>query len=193
MLETCTRRSNGCCRVTERRKVRGSNPQGLIQPRRFSRALPSPIGLTFRAAGCGNDFRNSPSASEISFTKQCCKSRCAGFQVLRESQENQGEAWFSFPQPGRFCTTTSQQPRCAVGWLRKRFYVGMLGKHQQHAGGSNRQQRSHSGPPPHRPCQGDLSAQAIETSGAASVTRLLLDFYSAKPPVGVGVHISLSR
>ena len=32
--------------MTKRRKVRGSNPQGLIQPRRFSRALPSPIGLT---------------------------------------------------------------------------------------------------------------------------------------------------
>ena len=36
------------------RKVRGSNPQGLIQPRRFSRAAQSPICLAFRAASCGN-------------------------------------------------------------------------------------------------------------------------------------------
>ena len=179
--------------MTKRRKVRGSNPQGLIQPRRFSRALPSPIGLAFRAASCGSDFRNSSNALEISFIKQCCKSRCSGFQVLGESQENQGEAWFSFPQLGRFCAPTGQQPRCAVGWLRKRFYAGVLGKHQHRDRQNNRQQRSRSSQPPHRPCQGDLAPQPVETSGAASVTGLLLGLNGADAPVGVGVHVRSAR
>lgn len=52
--------------MTKRRKVRGSNPQGLVQPRRFSRALPSPIGLTFRASGCGNDFMPACQDYEVS-------------------------------------------------------------------------------------------------------------------------------
>ena len=114
---------NGCYLVTKRRKVRGSNPQGLIQPRRFSRALPSPIGLTFRALGCGNDSRKLRKPPEISFAKQGCKARCTGFQVLGESAGNQGEAGFSFPQLGRFCALASLQPRCVVVGLRKRFYA----------------------------------------------------------------------
>ena len=179
--------------MTKRRKVRGSNPQGLIQPRRFSRALPSPIGLTFRAASCGSDFRNSPSARKISFTKQRCKSRCTGFQVIGESAGNQGEAGFSFPQPGRFCAPTGQQPRCAVGWLRKRFYAGVLGKHQHRDRQNNRQQRSHSSQPPHGPRQGYLATQPVETSGAASVPGLLLGLNGADAPVGVCVHVRSAR
>jgi len=105
------------------RKVRGSNPQGLIQPRRFSRAVQSPICLTFHAASCGNDSRKLRKPQEISFVKQCCKATRAGFQVLRESAGDQGRPWFSFPQPCRICPATGQQPRRTPAELRKRFYA----------------------------------------------------------------------
>ncbi len=172
------------------RKVRGSNPQGLIQPRRFSRAVQSPICLTFHAASCGNDSRKLRKPQEISFVKQCCKATCAGVQVLGESQENQGEAWFSFPQLGRFCALASLQPRCVVVGLRKRFYAGALGKRQHRDGQNNRQHRSHSGPQAHRPGKRNLPPHPIKTSPAASVTGLLLDFDGAYASVGVGVHIN---
>ena len=175
------------------RKVRGSNPQGLIQPRRFSRAVPSPIGLTFHAASCGNDSRKLRKPPEIPFAKQCCKARRAGFQVLGESAGNQGEAGFSFPQLGRFCAPTGQQPRCAVGWLRKRFYAGVLGKHQHRDRQNNRQQRSHSSQPPHGPRQGYLAPQPLETSGAAGIPGLLLGLNGADAPVGVCVHVRSAR
>jgi hypothetical protein len=117
----------------------------------------------------------------------------AGFQVLGESAENQGEPGFSFPQLGLFRTATGQQPRRAVVWLRKRFYAGALGKRQHRDGQDDRQQRSHSSPPPHCPRQGYLSPQPVDAGGAAGIPGSLLGFNGSDTPVGVGVHVRSVR
>lgn len=85
-----------------------------------------------------------------------------------------GEPWPPGPYPG-----------CRLKETRK---TSGLIQHQHRYGQNNRQQRSHSSPPPHCPRQGYLSPQPVDAGGAASITGLLLGLNGAYAPVCVFIH-----